>query len=268
MEIFDIYLRYCDIMSRSALGTTKQELFMLSEIVGSREKQSLRCGRTYRYVRPHMLMCAPGEMIFYELVKLMEHIDLSVDSSQFNRFYRFVFFICRENGQKNISVSSAVDAWKLVLNGRFRFLNEWCEFVQNHCRHSISEDTWDQFLVFSCCVHEDLVGHDPNGAWPILIDDFVEHMYRKTQLTGCTSLEICCSCGETPTEPSISNTLQGLKLFSGSKRRLEMDADAHEDKGSIPKSGSSTPPMHGKGCKKSRTNSFNRELTCLEALCL
>ncbi|KAK1315091.1 hypothetical protein QJS10_CPA06g00483 [Acorus calamus] len=233
-------IRTPDIMSRSALGTTKQELFMLSEIVGSREKQR--------------------EMIFYELVKLMEHIDLSI--------LQICVFICRENGQKNIAVSSAVDAWKLVLNGRFRFLNEWCEFVQNHCRHSISEDTWDQFLVFSCCIHEDLEGHDPNGAWPILIDDFVEHICRKTQLTGCTSQEICCSCGETPTEPSISNTLQGLKLFAGSKRRLEMDAYAHEDKASVPKSGSSTPPMHGKGCKKSRTNSFNRELTCLEALCL
>ncbi|KAK1267654.1 hypothetical protein QJS04_geneDACA000588 [Acorus gramineus] len=149
--------------------------------------------------------------------------------------------------ERSKAVSSAVDAWKLVLNGRFRFLNEWCEFVQNHCRHSISEDTWDQFLVFSCCVHEDLEGHDPNGAWPILIDDFVEHIYRKTQLTDCTSQEICCSCGETPTEPSISNTLQGLKLFAGSKRRLELDADAHEDKASVPKSGSSTPPMHGKG---------------------
>ncbi|XLT59049.1 hypothetical protein HN873_051653, partial [Arachis hypogaea] len=39
------------------------------------------------------------------------------DFSEFIWFYDFVFFMCRENGQKNISVSRAVTAWKLVLAG-------------------------------------------------------------------------------------------------------------------------------------------------------
>ncbi|QHO57935.1 Defective in cullin neddylation protein [Arachis hypogaea] len=39
------------------------------------------------------------------------------DFSEFIRFYDFVFFMCHENGQKNISVSRAVTAWKLILAG-------------------------------------------------------------------------------------------------------------------------------------------------------
>ncbi|XLT56076.1 hypothetical protein HN873_048680, partial [Arachis hypogaea] len=43
--------------------------------------------------------------------------DDDVLYQEFIQFYDFVFFMCRENGQKNISVSRAVTAWKLVLAG-------------------------------------------------------------------------------------------------------------------------------------------------------
>ncbi|KAG6508279.1 hypothetical protein ZIOFF_033653 [Zingiber officinale] len=61
-------------------------------------------------------------------------------------------------------------------------LNRFCDLLNEsngmHQRNSISEDTWQQLLAFSQCVNEDLEGYDPNGAWPILIDNFVQHMYR------------------------------------------------------------------------------------------
>ncbi|QHO57876.1 uncharacterized protein DS421_3g85970 [Arachis hypogaea] len=50
------------------------------------------------------------------------HIDNldKTDFSEFIRFYDFAFFMCRENGQKNISISRAVTVWKLVLAGNER----------------------------------------------------------------------------------------------------------------------------------------------------
>lgn len=86
-----------------------------------------------------------------------------------------------------------------------------------HQRHAISEDTWNQVLEFSRSVHEDLGNYDPEGefsfmrhyilgnftlkdlyaiasvhnkkklkncyctcagAWPVLVDEFVDNMYR------------------------------------------------------------------------------------------
>ncbi|KAG8387427.1 hypothetical protein BUALT_Bualt02G0020300 [Buddleja alternifolia] len=101
--------------------------------------------------------------ILEEVYKLMSRLNLMADFSEFSRFYEFVFFICRENGQKNITVSRAVMAWRLVLAGRFRLLNQWCNFIEKNQRHNISEDTWRQALAFSRCVHENLERYDPEG---------------------------------------------------------------------------------------------------------
>nr|GEZ26024.1 hypothetical protein [Tanacetum cinerariifolium] len=51
----------------------------------------------------------------------MSRLNLQADINEFLRFYNFVFFICRENGQRSITVSRAIMAWKLVLSGRFRW---------------------------------------------------------------------------------------------------------------------------------------------------
>ncbi|PWA77036.1 hypothetical protein CTI12_AA079610 [Artemisia annua] len=68
--------------------------------------------------------------ILEEVVVLMSRLNLQAYINEFSRFYDFVFFICRENGQRSITVSRAIMAWKLVLSGRFRFFNQWCIFVE------------------------------------------------------------------------------------------------------------------------------------------
>uniref|UniRef100_A0A453B0J2 Defective in cullin neddylation protein n=1 Tax=Aegilops tauschii subsp. strangulata TaxID=200361 RepID=A0A453B0J2_AEGTS len=67
--------------------------------------------------------------IFGDIHKLMSVLEFD-DVSQFNSFYDFVFFISRENGQKNITVQKALAAWRIVLVGRFRLLDRWCNFVE------------------------------------------------------------------------------------------------------------------------------------------
>ncbi|MBA0630244.1 hypothetical protein Godav_002362, partial [Gossypium davidsonii] len=101
--------------------------------------------------------------IFDELLKLMLQLDFMVEFSEFSRFYDFVFFVCRENGQNNITVSRAVATRRLILAGRFRLLNQCCDFVEKNQRHNISEDTWQQVLAFNRFVHETLEGYDPEG---------------------------------------------------------------------------------------------------------
>ncbi|XVE83770.1 hypothetical protein DITRI_Ditri16bG0113100 [Diplodiscus trichospermus] len=157
--------------------------------------------------------------IFDELLELMLRLDMMVDFSEFSRFYDFVFFVCRENGQKNITVSRAVAAWRLVLAGRFRLLNQWCNFVEKYQRHNISEDTWQQVLAFSRCVHENLEGYDPEGAWPVIIDDFVEHMYR---ISGSNKdSNVFFSCGDSESQLcAYEDSLPGLRGFPGLKRKL------------------------------------------------
>ncbi|XP_009628769.1 defective in cullin neddylation protein AAR3 [Nicotiana tabacum] len=207
LDIFDIYRRYCDIMSGTyAAGSVEDELQKARF-----SKEALN--QLMKFVESSLHIRAA---IFEEVYKLMLRLNLEADFSEFSRFYDFVFFICRENGQKNITISKAVTAWKLVLAGRFRLLDHWCNFVEKNQRYNISEDTWQQVLAFSRSVHENLEGYDRGGAWPVLIDDFVEHMYR---IGGVDTISNSfCSCGESRAQP-FEDSFPGLKAFPGLKRK-------------------------------------------------
>ncbi|KAJ4888188.1 Aa_trans domain-containing protein [Raphanus sativus] len=172
LDIFEIYRRFCEIQSSQGLCN----IYKPHE--ESQRANYLKEALTQLLTLVHNKF-QPRISIFDELFKLMSRLDLMVDFSEFTRFYDFVFFMCRENGQKSINVGRAVTAWKLVLVGRFRLLNHWCDYIEKNQRHNITEDTWQQVLVFSRCVHENLQGYDSQGSWPVLIDEFVEHMYRK-----------------------------------------------------------------------------------------
>ncbi|KDP27157.1 hypothetical protein JCGZ_19856 [Jatropha curcas] len=213
VDIFQIYQRYCDIRSgKSYEGERKEQDDDMHHCKFSRD--ALAQLLKFVELRVHTRIS-----IFEELAKLMSKLEFMVDFSEYSHFYDFVFFMCRENGQKNITVSKAVTAWRLVLAGRFRLLNQWCDFVQENQRHNISEDTWQQVLAFSRCVHENLEGYDPEGAWPVLIDDFVEHMYR---ISGSNKdSNIFCNCGDSESQSCVfEEPLPGLKVTPGLKRKL------------------------------------------------
>ncbi|KAK1432868.1 hypothetical protein QVD17_09770 [Tagetes erecta] len=213
LNIFQIYTRYCEITSEA----------YASEENGYRHANESLKAKLAREALSHLLELVESRVykrlsVFEELSVLMSRLNLMIDSHEFSRFYNFVFFICRENGQRSITVSRAVMAWKLVLPGRFRLLNQWCSFVESNQRHNISEDTWRQVLAFSRCVHENLEGYDPEGAWPVLIDEFVEHMYR---ISGSKNThKLGCKCDDSESQP-IFEALLGLKVYPGAKRKLD-----------------------------------------------
>ncbi|XP_028760081.1 uncharacterized protein LOC114718803 [Neltuma alba] len=219
IDIFDIYRRYRDIRT----GNTP-----LHAEEGYRQDSDLQKARHSREALARLLKLAEsrvrmGVTIFDELLVLMPRLDLTVDFSEFSCFYDFVFFMCRENGQKNITVGSAITAWKLVLAGRFPLLSQWCDFVEKNQRYNISEDTWQQVLAFSLCTHENLEGYDPEGAWPVLIDDFVDHMYRSSGSSHYNS-NLQCSCGDPDSQLCIFEDLvPGMKNLSGLKRKVLHD---------------------------------------------
>ena len=60
-------------------------------------------------------------------------------------FYRYTFHSARRPGEKNLDVSVAVSNWKVVLENRFRLLPQWCDFLTERHRKSISKGR------FPCC---------------------------------------------------------------------------------------------------------------------
>jgi DCN1-like protein 1/2 len=61
-------------------------------------------------------------------------------------------------------VDVAVQAWQLLLKGRFRLLEKWCSFVSQAGRQVITDDTWSQVSGTSGQQHQagsQLLAHPP-----------------------------------------------------------------------------------------------------------
>ncbi|CAF1920461.1 unnamed protein product [Brassica napus] len=167
--------------------------------------------KQFTYMSNHVYIANFDTIYMY--IELILSFGIGVDSvyllprvgfSEFTRFYEYLLYI-----ECCVAVGRAITAWELVLAGRFWLLNYWCDYIEKNQRHNITEDnTWQQVLAFSGCVHENLEGYDSEGTksildfslkqvclcfglfyyglvfdsqvlGPVLIDEFVEHVYRK-----------------------------------------------------------------------------------------
>ena len=90
--------------------------------------------------------------------------------------YEFSFGFAKEP-PKEPAPRIACAMWKVLLTGKWALVDEWCEFLEKDHGKPITHDTWSQALEFSRQIGPDLEGYDPAGAWPYLIDEFVEHRW-------------------------------------------------------------------------------------------
>lgn len=99
------------------------------------------------------------------------------DDFKFKQIYEFAFSFSCENNQKCLQLDVAVSIWPLLITPeRWKYIDKWCEFLQERHKRAISRDTWSQLLDFVNMMDDKFSTYDPNGAWPYLIDEFVESM--------------------------------------------------------------------------------------------
>ena len=96
------------------------------------------------------------------------------ERARFRDFYQFTFGFGKTPGQKSMDLEMALAYWNIIMKGRFKFLDLWCQFLSENHKRSIPRDTWNLLLEFSISIDDEMSNYDEEGAWPVLIDDFVE----------------------------------------------------------------------------------------------
>lgn len=98
------------------------------------------------------------------------------DSDNFRHYYQFCFGFSKDPGfgVRTLPISVALQMWELTIGDRFALFPKWKAFLEAKDVKAVTKDVWDMLLTFHTDVGQNLDSYDEDGAWPVLIDDFVD----------------------------------------------------------------------------------------------
>ncbi|EGG03148.1 uncharacterized protein MELLADRAFT_109570 [Melampsora larici-populina 98AG31] len=108
--------------------------------------------------------------------------ELKEDDDYFQIIYRYVFDFGKDEGQKSFALETAVAFWEMLIpiaptpDGepfKQEYLEWWFELLRSKGK-AVSRDTWNLFGDFVQQFDDGFKNYDESGAWPSMIDDYVE----------------------------------------------------------------------------------------------
>lgn len=105
--------------------------------------------------------------------------------TDFRSFYMYAFEYNKPPENRSLPIETARQLFPILLEGRFRHLDLWMDFLQNR-KLAISKDTYSLLLDFAVTIDDDMSNFDEeNGAWPVLLDEFVDFAKPKLEQGMC-----------------------------------------------------------------------------------
>ena len=96
--------------------------------------------------------------------------------------YRFAFTYSLDEGVRNLRLEDALMLWDLLLKPlNWPLYEAWVKFVTGKVSVTVvTRDTWNLIYELATTVKADLSDFDASGAWPVMIDEFVEVQSRSS----------------------------------------------------------------------------------------
>ncbi|MXQ96700.1 hypothetical protein E5288_WYG013264 [Bos mutus] len=102
------------------------------------------------------------------------------DISSFKNIYRYAFDFARDKDQRSLDIDTAKSMLALLLGRTWPLFSVFYQYLEQSKYRVMNKDQWYNVLEFSRTVHADLSNYDEDGAWPVLLDEFVEwHKVRQ-----------------------------------------------------------------------------------------
>merc|ERR1711953_59274 len=107
-------------------------------------------------------------------------IALTFESSLAKQVHRFAFDFCLEKEKKIIDKETSIQMLNCLMTGRWNKLNIFNEYLMASSYRGMNRDQWNNVFEFVKAFgdFDDHGAYDPDGAWPVMIDEFVEFVKK------------------------------------------------------------------------------------------
>lgn len=96
------------------------------------------------------------------------------NQATFKNIYRYAFDFARDKDQRSMDIDTAKAMLTLLLGKSWPLFTSFHQYLDQSKYKVINKDQWCNVLEFSRQVAPDLSNYDEDGAWPVMLDEFVE----------------------------------------------------------------------------------------------
>lgn len=110
--------------------------------------------------------------------------NLLNEPNTFKVIYRYAYDFARDKDQRSMDIETAKAMLQLLLGKHWPLYAQFAQFLEQSKYKVINKDQWCNILEFSRTISNDLNNYDVDGAWPVMLDEFVEWLRLvRTQTT-------------------------------------------------------------------------------------
>uniref|UniRef100_A0A0K8TLX2 Defective in cullin neddylation protein n=1 Tax=Tabanus bromius TaxID=304241 RepID=A0A0K8TLX2_TABBR len=116
-------------------------------------------------------------------IKVQSKLDylrsLLNDPNVFKSIYRYAYDFARDKDQRSMDIETAIAMLQLLLGKHWPLYPQFAQFLEQSKYKVINKDQWWNILEFSRTINNDLSNYDIDGAWPVMLDEFVEWLRQQ-----------------------------------------------------------------------------------------
>lgn len=117
--------------------------------------------------------------------RLPELENVLAQKDVFRQVYRFAFDFAKHTSQRSLEKSVACELLCVIFS---HHLNSWCllpiflDFLKSSNYRIVTRDQWNNIFEFANTIDDDFRNYDEEGAWPVMLDEFVAERRSKLGL--------------------------------------------------------------------------------------